>query len=83
MCIDEVVKLAKAEILADIASGIVPADVATFSELHDHVDANGYGGAFEALDSVERDANDDIPEGFMTFWNRVRSASTGLAFCWN
>ncbi|WP_343466294.1 hypothetical protein AAI421_17995 [Rhodococcus aetherivorans] len=32
----------KREILADIAEGTVPADVASFSELHDYVDANGY-----------------------------------------
>lgn len=35
----------KAEISADIAAGTVPATVATFGDLHDHVDANEYGGA--------------------------------------
>lgn len=35
---------AKAEILADIADGTLPDDVATFSALHDHTDANLYGG---------------------------------------
>lgn len=34
----------KAEILQDIATGIMPFDVADFSDLHDHVDANEYGG---------------------------------------
>lgn len=34
----------KSEILADIAAGVVPATVASFSELHDYVDANMYGG---------------------------------------
>lgn len=34
----------KAEILADIESGRVPPTVSTFSELHDYVDANEYGG---------------------------------------
>lgn len=38
------VERAKAEILADIDEGRVPATVHTFSELHDHVDANEYGG---------------------------------------
>ncbi len=33
----------KAEILADIASGRIPATVSSFSELHDYVDANMYG----------------------------------------
>ena len=35
---------AKTEILDDVKRGIVPRDVASFSELHDHVDANEYGG---------------------------------------
>jgi hypothetical protein len=37
----------KREILADIASGRVPSTVATFSDLHDYVDANLYGGLCE------------------------------------
>lgn len=62
------VERAKSEILADIASGRVPASVATFSELHDHVDANEYGGLCEspwcpedwdAETDAERDARQD------------------------
>jgi len=34
----------KSEILEDIRTGKVPATVASFSELHDYVDANEYGG---------------------------------------
>lgn len=34
----------KREILEDVASGRIPADAASFSVLHDHVDANEYGG---------------------------------------
>lgn len=34
----------KAEILADIAKGVQPADVDDFSTLHDYVDANEYAG---------------------------------------
>lgn len=34
----------KQEIAGDVAAGVVPATVATFSELHDYVDANEYGG---------------------------------------
>lgn len=37
----------KREVLADIAEGTVPATVRNFSELHDHVDANEYGGLCE------------------------------------
>lgn len=35
---------AKREILDDMDSGRVPRDVQTFADLHDHVDANEYGG---------------------------------------
>lgn len=52
---------AKAEILADIAMSRVPAKVQKFSELHNHVDANYYGGAFDA---EQIDA---------TFWDNVQA----------
>jgi hypothetical protein len=41
------VERGKREILADIANGTVPATVASFTQLHDYVDANYYGGAFD------------------------------------
>lgn len=41
--IQEWVESVLAEIRQDVACGIVPATVASFSELHDHVDANDYG----------------------------------------
>lgn len=37
----------KREILDDIDSGFVPSTVASFGDLHDYLDANGYGGMFE------------------------------------
>ena len=59
-----VVERAKAEILADVAAGTVPSTCASFSELHDYTDANGYGGAFERpFDNEETD-----------FWNAVQDA---------
>jgi hypothetical protein len=59
-----VVERAKAEILADVAAGTVPNTCASFSELHDYTDANGYGGAFERpFDNEETD-----------FWNAVQDA---------
>jgi len=59
-----VVERAKAEILADVAAGTVPNTCASFSELHDYTDANGYGGAFERpFDNNETD-----------FWNAVQDA---------
>jgi hypothetical protein len=60
--LDQTTERAKAEILADVASGIVPRTCASFSEPHDYVDANGYGGAFEHdFDNEETD-----------FWNAVQ-----------
>lgn len=57
-----VVERAKTEILAHVAAGIVPRTCGSFSELHDYVDANGYGGAFERpFDNNETD-----------FWNAVQ-----------
>jgi len=44
---EALVERMKREITADITAGIVPVDVPDFSALHDHVDANGYGGLFE------------------------------------
>lgn len=59
-----IVERAKSEILADVAAGIVPNTCASYSELHDYVDANGYGGAFERpFDNNETD-----------FWNAVQDA---------
>ena len=45
--IDAVVARSKKEILEDIAFGIIDAPVTTFGDLHDHVDANEYGGMCE------------------------------------
>ena len=55
---------AKREVLADVAAGVVPVTVASFSELHDYVDANGYGGAFE----------DDAPDTNDEMWDAVQCA---------
>ena len=40
----ELVEIAKSQILDDVADGTIPSTVATYSELHDYVDANMYGG---------------------------------------
>lgn len=42
-----VIVRAKREILQDVIAGRVPADVAGFGDLHNHVDANEYGGMCE------------------------------------
>jgi hypothetical protein len=63
--LEQVIHRAKREILDDIETGNVPASVGSFSELHDFVDANGYGGAFEedahCVDNVD-------------FWNAVQNS---------
>ena len=61
---EQTIERAKAEILADVASGTVPRTCASFSELHDYVDANGYGGAFER----------PFDNGDTDFWNAVQDA---------
>lgn len=45
--VDCAVERAKAEILRDIDQGLVPSSVGSFSDLHDHVDANCYAGCCE------------------------------------
>lgn len=63
----------KSEVLSDIRRGVVPTSVSSFADLHDHVDANGYGGAFE---EGEWDADgDDAPavERLYVLWNAVQS----------
>lgn len=42
--LNDAVERAKREILEDIVSMRVPSNIASFSELHDFVDANEYGG---------------------------------------
>ncbi|VTU38349.1 hypothetical protein H4CHR_04403 [Variovorax sp. PBS-H4] len=44
---EEILARMKAEILADMSTGRVPAFVTSFGDLHDHVDANEYGGLCE------------------------------------
>ena len=40
------ITVAKAEIKQDIKAGVVSKSVKSFSDLHDWVDANNYGGGF-------------------------------------
>lgn len=63
----------KREILQDIADGTVPATVTDFAQLHDYVDANYYGGAFESW-TEGRPAEDE----WVGFWNRVQEE----LHCW-
>lgn len=78
--LEQTIALMKAEILRDIAIGRVPKTVASFSELHDYVDANYYGGfcddkyvgemwkAFGCTD------DDGCPEEWYDFVNAAQNA---------
>ncbi len=48
--------------LADIQTGLVPSSVNTFSELHEYVDANCYGGTEALIDELDA-AVPDTDEG--------------------
>ena len=56
---EQLAKKMKVEILADMQAGIVPASVQNFSELHDYVDANCYGGTEALLDELDAGATSD------------------------
>jgi hypothetical protein len=45
--LDAAFRRAQNEILEDMIEGRVPENVGTFPELHEHVDANEYGGLCE------------------------------------
>jgi len=62
--LEHAIERSKSEILEHVAEGTVPATCASYSELHDYVDANGYGGAFE----------DDFDNEETDFWNAVQDA---------
>src|ERR1700726_3754913 len=73
----EMAEKMKAEIIEDIQSGVVPNTVADFSELHDYVDANCYGGSEALLDELD-DAAPDTDEGhhgaLMQLWEIMNPA---------
>lgn len=71
----------KAEILADITIGILPDDVSSFSELHQHVDANLYGGFSNdvflevlAAQFGNRDEDGGLPQGAVNLVNTAQNA---------
>lgn len=67
---EEMAERMKTEILADITAGIVPRSVTTFSELHDYVDANCYGGSESLLDELDA-AAPDTDEGHTAALNAL------------
>jgi hypothetical protein len=80
--LDQVTERVKHEILCYVASGIIPPTVKSFSELHDHIDANCLGGFCEdrfADALIEhfggRDKSTEaMPDGMMNFMNSMQAA---------
>lgn len=71
----------KREILEDVAMGRVPVTVKTFAKLHDHVDANTYGGFCDDKGRSEIEAafagaveDGTISDGLMNFSNAAQDA---------
>jgi len=60
------IERSKAEILEDMSSGIVPTTVSSFSELHDYVDANVYGGFCDEPSQTPQGGNYWWPDGLRT-----------------
>ncbi len=60
----DAVALAKREVLDMIDEGVVPADVADFSELHDYTDANCLGGLCDEGGPIDWpiSGDDDSPD---------------------
>ena len=61
---NKIVEQIQEEIRQDILDGIVSSSVKSFSELHNHVDANEYGGlcdeALYTIDPSDQDQMDQI-----------------------
>jgi len=61
--IDEAIEQGKDEIKADMEMGLVPASVGSFSELHDHVDANEYAGLCDSRSDWDLDQMIAVQDG--------------------
>lgn len=77
---EEIVEQMKSEILEDMEAGLVPTNVKSFSELHDHRDANCYGGfcdddfADAMIDYFGgRDEHEGMPQGMMDLINECQN----------
>lgn len=79
--LEESIDQMKREITEDVLTNLVPKTCATFSELHDYVDANGYGGFcedeyFEKMIQHfgGRDEDEGIPDGMTDYLNKAQDA---------
>lgn len=66
------------ELSADVATGIVPAGT-PFEQLHDYVDANKYGGAFDWPVLVGDVDDRDYVDAHCRFWNAVQDQLKEIA----
>jgi hypothetical protein len=74
------VERSKREILADIEQGTVPQDVKSFTELHDHVDANEYGGLCNENADLDLDSLNAIQSAVDAWLRARRVAITVITF---
>ena len=77
----ETIEVMKRGIIEDVKSGRVPADCASFSALHDYVDANCYGGFCEEdlMDALldhfgGHDENEGMPDALMDYFNEAQNS---------
>ncbi len=66
--IEGLVEKIKADVLKDVQDGIVPPTVSSFTELHEYVDANTYGG-LEGILGIFQDVDEHTEEGRERAWN--------------
>lgn len=67
------IALSVSQICADISGGIVPRSCASFSELHDYVDANMYGGLCDDSSGIDWSNTDaaNIVQDVVNNWLKV------------
>ena len=82
--VESVVTQMKKDILADMRNGHVPLFVQTFSDLHEHVDANCYGNLCDDafMDAVieqfgGRDEHEGMPDAVLAIINMAQDVITG------
>lgn len=78
---EESIDQMKREIAEDVLTNLVPKTCSTFSELHDYVDANKYGGFcedeyFEKMIQHfgGKNADEKIPDGMIDYINKAQDA---------
>lgn len=78
--LEETVTRMQAEVMTDIRAGIVDRRCKSFSDLHDYVDANCYGGfCDDALADAliahfgGRDEHEGMPQGMLDYMNTAQN----------